>query len=61
MDLSWRKMMKREEKVPEILAARKQGKVAYFVLEKLVIKDKPPDQLNRSHGEDNDPEVSFRS
>ena len=26
MDLSWRTMMKREDKVPEMLAARKQGK-----------------------------------
>eukprot|EP00795_Rhopilema_esculentum_P003893 gene3893-15204_t len=61
VDLSWRTMIKREEQVPEMLAARKQGKITYFVLDKLVIKDKPPDQLNRRHGEDNDPEVSFRS
>ena len=54
-------MIKREEQVPEMLAARKQGKIAYFVLDKLVIKDKPPDQLKRRHGEVNDPEVSFRS
>ena len=54
-------MTKREEEVPEMLAARKQGMIVYFVLDKLVIKEKPPDQLNRRHDEVNDTEVSFRS
>ena len=53
--------MKREEQVPELLAARKMGKTAYFVLDKLIIKDakKPPDLSPGSNVSDQ--EITFRS
>ena len=67
-DLSRRTLDKREAQVPMLLDARKQGKVAYFVLDRLVIKDKtfnqtrPPNNnisQGRSSTNDSDPEVSF--
>ena len=64
-DLSRRTMQKREEQVPELLAARRMGKTAYFVLDKLIIRDakKPPDisQHEGNAGNDSEQEISFRS
>ena len=68
-DLSRRTLDKREAQVPMLLDARKKGKVAYFVLDKLVIKDKPFNQSRppsrpasqgeRSTNDNSDHEVSF--
>ena len=41
-DLSSRTIQKRSDQVPKLLEARRQGKVAFFVLDKLIIKDKKP-------------------
>lgn len=47
-DLSNRTIQKRKEKIPALVAARKAGKIAYFILDKLVIKEKPPDNKWKS-------------
>ena len=58
-------MQKCEEQVPELLAARRMGKTAYFVLDKLIIRDakKPPEisQHEGNAGNDSEQEISFRS
>ena len=41
-DLSQRTLDKRERLVPQLLDARRHGKIAYFVLDKLVVKEKVP-------------------
>ena len=51
-DLSRRTLLRRKERIPELIEARKRGKIAYFVMDKLVIKNgnphfrkaKPPDE-----------------
>ena len=40
-DLAFATLKKREPKIEAMKAAKKAGKVAYFVLDKLIIKDKP--------------------
>ena len=64
-DLSRRTMQKCEEQVPELLAARRMGKTAYFILDKLIIRDakKPPEisQHEGNAGNDSEQEISFRS
>ena len=55
---------KREEQVPDLIAARKSGKIAYFVLDKLIVKDKPPDSKKRNNppaSDDSEHEVSFNA
>ena len=42
-DLSPKKMAKREAQVDDLLEARRNGKYAFFVMDKLIVKDKPPD------------------
>ena len=59
-DLSNRTIQKRKEKVPALVAARKAGKIAYFILDKLVIKDKPPDWKSKE-GPSSDSEVTFKN
>ena len=41
-DLSQRTLDKRERLVPKLLDARRHGKITYFVLDKLVVKEKVP-------------------
>ena len=41
-DFSQRTLAKRNSQIPEMLEARKRGKLAYFVVDKLVIRNKPP-------------------
>ena len=64
-DLSNRTLQKRKEQVPELLAAREAGKIAYFILDKLVIKEKPPPErfkpADNGNDKDIDQEVSFKS
>ena len=46
-DLSKRTLERRQELIPEMLEARKQGKIAYMVMDKLIIHDrKKPDDNN---------------
>ena len=42
---------RRAEKIPRLLAERKKGNIAYFVMDELVVKLKPPgsDESNHSH------------
>ena len=40
-DLATETVRRRKELVPELKSARQQGKLAYFVLDKLVVKDRP--------------------
>ena len=41
-DLSPATLQKREPQIPKLKAAKQAGKIAYFVLDRLVIRDKPP-------------------
>ena len=43
-DLASATLKKREPQVPELLAAKEAGKIAYFILDRLVIRDKPADK-----------------
>ena len=46
-NLSKRTLERRQELIPEMLEARKQGKIAYVVMDKLIIHDrKRPDDDN---------------
>ena len=46
-DLSKRTLERRQELIPEMLEARKQGKIGYMVMDKLIIHDrKKPDDDN---------------
>ncbi|XP_065054219.1 uncharacterized protein LOC135683022 [Rhopilema esculentum] len=47
-DLSQRTLMKSKGQVNDLIKARKRGKDSFFVLDRLIIKDKPPD-VNISH------------
>ena len=63
-DLSRRTMQKRDEQIPDLIAARKMGKTAYFVLDKLIIRDfkKPPDVSSHGNaGNDSEQEISFKT
>ena len=44
-DLSQKTMAKREAQVGDLLQARSNGKIAFFVMDRLIIKDKPPDPI----------------
>ena len=41
-DFSQRTLAKRNNQIPEMLEARKRGKLAYFIVDRLVIRKKPP-------------------
>ena len=43
-DLASATLKKREPQVPKLLAAKEAGKIAYFILDRLVIRDKPADK-----------------
>ncbi|MCP4483312.1 MAG: hypothetical protein GY823_01945 [Flavobacteriaceae bacterium] len=64
-DLSKRTLAKRQEKIPALIAARKDGKIAYFIMDRLIVKEKPPDSVrkraNNENDSDPDPEVSFNA
>lgn len=46
-DLAPATIEKREELQPKLIAAKRAGKIAYFVLDKLVIRDRPAAQSSR--------------
>ena len=57
-----RTLEKRADRIPEMLNARKQGKTAFFIMDKLIIKDRgrPPDFDARDetgHSDEEDNEV----
>ncbi len=66
-DLSSRTLQRRRAQVPQLIEARRQGKIAFFVLDKLIIKNKkpfikptrPPDNLNETTRSESEHEVSF--
>ncbi|CAB4014374.1 Hypothetical predicted protein [Paramuricea clavata] len=47
-DVAEATMAKRREQMPRLRQAKQEGKIAYFVLDKLVIKDKQPGSINDS-------------
>ena len=53
VDLSKHTLDKRRSKVPELLEARKVGKTAYFIMDKLVVRrnDAPPFKVDRNKAE----------
>ncbi len=57
-DKSPNTIAKREAQVAYLLEARRSGKYAFFVMDKLIVKDMPPDSSSvRSNTSDN--EISF--
>ena len=42
-DFAKRTLDRHAEKIPELIEQRKKGKIAYLVMDKIVVKDKPPD------------------
>ena len=55
-DLAKRILQRRVEDIPRLVAERKKGKIAYFIMDKLVVRDKPPDRP-RDGSDDQDDEV----
>ena len=42
-DFAKRTLDRRAEKIRELIEQRKKGKIAYLVMDKIVVKDRPPD------------------
>ena len=42
-DFAKRTLDRHVEKIPELIEQRKKGKIAYLVMDKIVVKDRPPD------------------
>ena len=55
-DLAKITLQRRAEDIPRLVAERKKGKIAYFIMDKLVVRDKPPDR-HRDGSDDQDDEV----
>ena len=49
-DFSTRTLERRASKIPEMLEARKEGKTAFMVMDKLIIYDGPPDPDKKRNG-----------
>ena len=49
-DFSRRTLERKPSKIPEMLEARKEGKTAFMVMDKLIICDKPPDPDKNRNG-----------
>ena len=49
-DFSRKTLERRASKIPEMLEARKEGKTAFMVMDKLIIYDKPPDPDKNRNG-----------
>ena len=47
-DFAKRTLDRRAEKIPELIKQRKMGKIAYLVMDKIIVKDKPPDRRQDS-------------
>ena len=55
-DLAKRTLQRRVEHISRLVAERKKGKTAYFIMDKLVVRDKPPERP-RGGSYDQDDEV----
>ena len=55
-DLAKRTLQRIAEDIPRLVAQRKKGKIANFIIDKLVVRDKPPDRP-RDGSDDHDNEV----
>ena len=55
-DFSSRTLERRADKIPQLIEARQQGKIAYFIMDKLIIKNRPSTQRQDVS---QDSEVSF--
>ena len=57
-DYAKRTLEKRADRIPEMLNVKKQGKTAFFTMDKLIIKDsgRPPDSDARNETGQNDEE-----
>ena len=47
-DFSQRTFDKRVAKIPELIKARQEGKLAYFIMDELVVKNKHYNNIQRS-------------
>ena len=47
-DFAKRTLQRRASQIPKLLEEQKKGKVAYFVMDLFIIKDKPPDIQSQS-------------
>lgn len=60
-DFSQKTLEKRAAQVPDLLEARANGKIAYFIMDRLIVKDKPPDRSAQRQGSaGSDAEVTFK-
>ena len=59
--LAKRTLQRRGEDIPRFVAERKKGKIAYFIVDKLVVRDrsKPPDRPTCGDGSDNQNDEVF--
>ena len=51
-DFAKRTLDRRVEKIPELTEKRKKGKIAYLVMDKIVVKDRPPDYKRQDSDND---------
>ena len=62
-DLSQRTLQRHADQIPALIQARKEGEEAYFILDKLIIKNRPIQRRrygNASYTEENEEtEISF--
>ena len=58
-DLAKRTLQKRAEDIPRLAAERKKGKIAYFIMDKLVVRDIPPDRPRDRDGLDDQNDEVF--
>ena len=56
-DFSQKTLLRRNQQIPDLIKARGDGKTAFFVGGNLVIKDKPPDRIQRV--ESDEEEITF--
>ena len=62
-DFSQATLDRRYELVPKLQEARRQGKIAFFIADRLIIKEKPPEASKTTHSEvsDEDDEVVIKA
>ena len=48
-DYARRTLNRRAEKIPRLLAERRKRSIAYFVMDELIVKPKPPGSDERNH------------
>ena len=55
--LAKRTLQRRAEDIHRLVAERKKGKIAYFIMEKLVVKDEPLDSRPRDGSDSEENEI----